>query len=54
MSGDIVGSFPVGMKTLADEDIPYFPDSNCYTYKEIWVRPASRWLLLMAMGGARF
>lgn len=47
MSGDIVGSFPVGIEAQHDEDIPYHPDANCYNYKEVWVHPASRWLWLM-------
>lgn len=51
MCGDIVGSFPVGVQAPGDDDIPYFPDSACYTYKEIWVRPAAFWLWLMAIGG---
>lgn len=47
MSGDIVGSFPVGVEAQGDEDVPYYPDANCYNYKEVWVHPASRWLWLM-------
>jgi len=45
--GDIVGTFPVGVQTQYNEDVPYWPDSNCYNYKEVWVHPASRWLWLM-------
>ncbi|PKM88315.1 MAG: hypothetical protein CVU85_04260 [Firmicutes bacterium HGW-Firmicutes-10] len=47
MSGDIVGSLPVGVQTQGNEDIPYYPHSNCYNYKEVWVQPAGRWLWLM-------
>ena len=59
MSGDIVGGLPVGIQTRRNEDVPYWPASNCYNYKEIWVHPASRWLTLVgdmeaarASGGA--
>jgi len=37
----------VGVLTQYNEDVPYWPDSNCYNYKEVWVHPASRWLWLM-------
>jgi hypothetical protein len=46
-SGDIVGSFPVGMMTRGNHDAPYWPAQNCYVYKEVWVHPAARWLWLM-------
>jgi hypothetical protein len=47
MSGDMVGSLPVGIQTRANEDQPYWPAANCYNYKEVWVHPSSRWLWLM-------
>ena len=47
MSGDIVGSFSVGVETQFDEDIPYYPHAACYNYKEVWVFPALRWLDIM-------
>src|SRR5690606_10527622 len=47
MSGDIVGALPVGIQTRRNEDIPYWPTSNCYNYKEVWVHPAARWLSLV-------
>jgi len=46
-SGDIVGSLPVGMKSLANRDLPYWPFTNVWNYKEVWVHPVSRWLWLM-------
>ena len=46
-SGDIVGGLPVGIQTLRERDVPYWPTSNCYNYKEIWVHPSSRWLAIM-------
>ncbi|MBR0142680.1 MAG: glycoside hydrolase family 9 protein [Clostridia bacterium] len=48
MSGDIVGSFPVGVETQYNEDVPYYPHANCYNYKEVWVFPAMRWLDILS------
>lgn len=48
MSGDIVGSLPVGMQTRVNFDLPYWPASNCYNWKEVWVHPSSRWLYIMS------
>lgn len=47
MSGDMVGSLPVGVQTRRDRDLPYWPAANCYNYKEVWVHPSSRWLWIM-------
>jgi len=47
ISGDIVGSLPVGIHTRGANDLPYWPGSNCFAYKEVWVHPAARWLWLM-------
>jgi len=47
MSGDMVGTLPVGIQTRANYDVPYWPAANCYNYKEVWVHPSSRWLWLM-------
>lgn len=47
LTGDIVGGLPVGIQTRGDSDEPYWPASNCYNYKEVWVHPTSRWLGLM-------
>lgn len=47
MSGDIVGSLPVGIQTRGDNDIPYWPTENCHNWKEIWVVPVSRWIWIM-------
>ena len=48
MSGDIAGSLPVGIQTRLNEDTPYWPVTNCWNYKEVWVHPSSRWLFIMA------
>ncbi len=48
MSGDIVGTLPVGIQSRGDSDEPYWPVANCYNYAEVWVHPGSRWLAIMA------
>ncbi len=48
MSGDMVGSLPVGIQTRGETDVPYWPTANCYNYAEVWVHPASRWLAILA------
>lgn len=47
MSGDIVGSLPVGIQSHADADAPYWPTENCHNWKEVWVFPVARWFWLM-------
>lgn len=46
--GEMVGEMPVGIETLEDEDIPYWPGGNNATYKEVWLTPAGRWLAILA------
>lgn len=41
--GDIVGSLPVGMDCMKNDE-PYWSASNHSTFKEIWVVPVSRFL----------
>ena len=47
MSGNMVGALPVGIQTCLNRDVPYWPASNCYVYKETWVFPPARWLWIM-------
>ena len=47
MSGDMVGSLPVGIQTRADGDAPYWSTMNCYNHKEVWVHPSARWLAIL-------
>jgi hypothetical protein len=47
MSGDMVGSLPVGIETRLDADRPYWPADNCYNFKEVWVHPSARWLSIL-------
>jgi len=48
MSGNMVGSLPVGIQTSVNKDVPYWPANNCYNYKEVWVQPSARWLWLIS------
>ena len=48
MSGDLVGSLPVGIKSRENYDVPYWPVHNHPNYKEVWVHPVSRWLWVLA------
>ncbi len=45
--GDIAGSLPVGMMTRDNSDRPYWPASNTYVFKEVWVHPSARWLSIL-------
>ena len=46
MSGNLVGGLPVGVQTHINRDEPYWPAENCFNWKEIWVHPSTRWLML--------
>lgn len=48
MSGEAVGELPVGIQTLDNEDVPYWPQMNNATYKEVWTTPAGRWMSILA------
>lgn len=47
-SGEMVGEMPVGIRSLGNEDIPYWPPTNNATYKEVWITTAGKWLTLLA------
>ncbi len=47
LSGDIVGSLPVGIETLRNRDLPYWPVHNHMNTKETWVHPVSCWIWVM-------
>lgn len=47
-SGEMVGETPVGIRTWADSDEPYWPQTNNACYKEVWVTTAGKCLSLMA------
>jgi hypothetical protein len=46
--GDLVGALPVGMMTRENGDAPYWPATNTYVFKEVWVHSSARWLATMA------
>ena len=48
LSGESVGQIPVGVETRGNEDVPYWPQNNNATFREIWVGSACRWLSLCA------
>jgi hypothetical protein len=48
MSGQIVGSLPVGIETLLDHDAPYWPVHNHMNTKETWVYPVAHWMSVLA------
>ncbi len=47
MSGDIVGSLPVGIETYRNRDVPYWPVHNHMNTKETWVLPVAHWIWIM-------
>lgn len=54
MSGQIVGSLPVGIETLMNHDAPYWPTQNHVNPKETWVFPVTLWLAVVQdLVGAR-
>ncbi|MBR4037671.1 MAG: glycoside hydrolase family 9 protein [Tidjanibacter sp.] len=46
--GQTTGEIPVGIQTRGNEDVPYWPQANNATYKEIWMTSAARWLTLVS------
>ena len=48
LPGETVGGIPVGMETRGNEDVPYWPQFNTATYKEVWGSSAARWLSLIS------
>ncbi len=47
-SGELTGELPVGMESFGNEDIPYWPQGNNCTYKEIWTSPSRSLLWMIA------
>lgn len=48
LCGECTGEVPVGMETLDNEDVPYWPQNNNATFREVWIGAACRWLWLCA------
>jgi hypothetical protein len=46
--GETVGEMPVGVQTRGNEDLPYWPQANIATYREVWTTPPGRWLWIAA------
>lgn len=47
-SGEISGEIPVGIRSIDDEDVPYWPAVTNACYKEVWVTSAGKALSLIA------
>jgi Glycosyl hydrolase family 9./N-terminal ig-like domain of cellulase. len=45
-SGDLVGGLPVGVHSHFHGDAPYWPTESLWTWKEVWVHPSTRWLMM--------
>lgn len=48
LCGECVGEVPVGIETRDNEDVPYWPQNNNATFREVWIGAACRWLWLYA------
>lgn len=46
LPGPISGSLCVGIQSYRNEDSPYWPQTNNAVYREMWVHPSVRYLLL--------
>lgn len=46
--GEAVGEMPVGIRTLGDGDVPYWPRTNNACYKEVWLTTAGKFLSLVS------
>lgn len=47
-SPQMVGALPVGIKTLGDNDAPYWPMATQAVYKEIWGHTTGKYLWILA------
>ena len=47
-SGPLTGEVPVGIRTIDDTDIPYWPQVNNACYKEVWTCVAGKILSLIS------
>ena len=46
--GETVGEIPVGVQTRRNEDLPYWPQANIATYREVWTTPVRCWMWIAA------
>ncbi len=47
-SGEMTGEMPVGIRSLGNDDVPYWPRAVNACYKEVWVTSAGKWFSLAA------
>ena len=47
-SGEMTGEMPVGIRTLGNDDVPYWPQTNNACYKEVWITSEGKWMSLIA------
>ena len=48
LCGECIGEVPVGIETLGNGDVPYWPQNNNATFREVWGASACRMLLVCA------
>ena len=48
LCGECAGEVPVGVETRGNEDVPYWPQNNNATFREVWIGAVCRALLLCA------
>jgi hypothetical protein len=48
LPGEQVGELSVGMESWENEDVPFWPQVNTATYKEVWMHSALRWIWIAA------
>jgi hypothetical protein len=48
LPGEQVGEMVVGIESWENEDVPFWPQVNTATYKEVWTHSSLRWLWLAA------
>jgi hypothetical protein len=48
LPGEQVGEMCVGIESWENEDVPFWPQVNTATYKEVWSHSSLRWLWLAA------
>lgn len=48
LPGEMVGELPVGIEAPEHLDIPFWPQVNTCTYKEVWIHVPLRWIWLLS------
>jgi hypothetical protein len=48
LPGEQVGGLSVGIESWENDDVPFWPQVNTATYKEVWMHSALRWLWIAA------